>query len=133
MRSALFIQVNAQWQVRGLARAGSPVQHLDNHIPMQEQTLRTITVPNARLSMQCYAWQDSLSLSVIDSTTRDEVRIEGIKSEQAFTTIVSLVSGLKYHDEKSRARDERLLNDLEAQIKRVRDSWSKASKQTQSN
>ena len=99
---------------------------------MQEQTLRTITVPNARLSMQCYAWQDSLSLSVTDSTTRDEVRIEGIKAEQAFTNIVSLVSGLKYHDEKSRARDELLLNDLEAQIKRVRDSWSEASKQTQS-
>ena len=99
---------------------------------MQEQTLRTITVPNARLSLQCYAWQDSLSLSVTDSTTRDEVRIEGIRAEQAFTNIVSLVSGLKYHDEKSRARDEQLLDDLEAQIKRVRDSWSEASKQTQS-
>ena len=99
---------------------------------MQEQTLRTITVPNARLSMQCYAWQDSLSLSVTDSTTRDEVRIEGIKAEQSFSNIVSLVSGRKYHDEKSRARDELLLNDLEAQIKRVRDSWSEASKQTQS-
>ena len=99
---------------------------------MQEQTLRTITVSNARLSMQCYAWQDSLSLSVTDSTTRDEVRIEGIKAEQAFTNIANLVSGLKYHDEKSRARDEQLLNDLEAQIKRVRDSWSEASKQTQS-
>ncbi len=99
---------------------------------MQEQTLRTITVPNARLSMQCYAWQDSLSLSVTDSTTRDEVRIEGIESPQAFKAIANLVSGLKYHDEKSRARDEQLLNDLEAQIKRVRDSWSE-SKQTQSN
>lgn len=95
---------------------------------MHEQTLRTITVPNARLSLQCYAWQDSFALSVTDSTTRDEVRIEGIKSEQAFTNIVSLVAGLKYHDEKSRARDEQLLNDLEAQIKRVRDSWSEASK-----
>ena len=99
---------------------------------MQEQTLRTITVPNARLSLQCYAWQDSLSLSVTDSTTRDEVRIEGIESPQAFQAIANLVSGLKYHDEKSRARDEQLLNDLEAQIKRVRDSWSE-SKQTQSN
>ena len=99
---------------------------------MQEQTLRTITVPNARLSLQCYAWQDSFSLSVTDSTTRDEVRIEGIKSPQAFQTIAGLVSGLKYHDEKSRARDEQLLDDLEVQIKRVRDSWSE-SQQTQSN
>ena len=99
---------------------------------MQEQTLRTITVPNARLSLQCYAWQDSLSLSVTDSTTRDEVRIEGIKSPQAFQAIAGLVSGLKYHDEKSRARDEQLLDDLEAQIKRVRDLWSE-SQQTQSN
>ena len=98
---------------------------------MHEQTLRTITVPNARLSMQCYAWQDSLSLSVTDSTTRDEVRIEGIESPQAFQAIANLVSGLKYHDEKSRARDQQLLDDLEAQIKRVRDSWSE-SKQTQS-
>jgi len=99
---------------------------------MKEQTLRTITVPNARLSMQCYAWQDSLSLSVTDSTTRDEVRIEGIESPQAFQAIAGLVSGLKYHDEKSRARDEQLLNDLEATIKRVRDSWSKASETTAS-
>ena len=99
---------------------------------MQEQTLRTITVPNARLSMQCYAWQDSFSLAVTDSTTRDEVRIEGIESPQAFQAIANLVSGLKYHDEKSRARDQQLLDDLEAQIKRVRDSWSEASKQTQS-
>ena len=82
--------------------------------------------------MQCYAWQDSFSLCVTDSTTRDEVRIEGIESPQAFQAIANLVSGLKYHDEKSRARDELLLNDLEAQIKRVRDSWSE-SKQTQPN
>ena len=99
---------------------------------MQEQTLRTITVPNARLSLQCYAWQESFSLAVTDSTTRDEVRIEGIESPQAFQAIANLVSGLKYHDETSRARDEQLLNDLEAQIKRVRDSWSE-SKQTQSS
>ena len=90
---------------------------------MQEQTLRTITVSDARLSLQCYAWQDSLSLSVTDSTTRDEVRIEGIKSPQAFQAIAGLVSGLKYHDEKSRARDEELLDDLETPIKSVRDSW----------
>ena len=99
---------------------------------MQEQTLRTITVPDARLSLQCYAWDAGLSLAVTDSTTRDEVRIEGIKSVQAFKAIAGLVSGLKYHDEMSRARDEQLLNDLEAQIKRVRDSWSEESKQTQS-
>lgn len=99
---------------------------------MQDQVQRTITVPNARLSMQCYAWQDSFSLSVTDSTTRDEVRIEGIKAEQAFTNIASLVAGLKYHDEKARARDSKLLDDLETAIKRVRDSWSEASKQTQS-
>lgn len=100
---------------------------------MQEQTLRTITVPNAHLSLNCYSWQDTFSLSVTDSTTRDEVRVEGIKSPQAFLAIAGLVSGLKYHDEKSRARDEQLLDDLEAQIKRVRDSWSEASKQTSSN
>ena len=99
---------------------------------MQEQTLRTITVPNARLSLQCYSWQDSFALAVTDSTTRDEVRIEGIKSEQAFNSIAGLVSGLKYHDETSRARDEQLLNDLEATIKRVRDAWSDASKTTAS-
>ena len=93
---------------------------------MEEQTLRTITVPNARLSLGCYAWHHSFSLSVTDSTTRDEVRIEGIKSPQAFQTIAGLVSGLKYHDEKSRARDEQLLDDLEVQIKRVRDSWSES-------
>jgi hypothetical protein len=80
--------------------------------------------------MQCYAWQDSFGLSVTDSTTRDEVRIEGIESPQAFQAIANLVSGLKYHDEKSRARDEQLLNDLEAQIKRVRDSWSESAKTT---
>lgn len=99
---------------------------------MQDQVQRTITVPNARLSLNCYAWQDSFSLSVTDSNTRDELRVEGITSPQAFQAIAGLVSGLKYHDEKSRARDEQLLNDLEAQIKRVRDSWSEASKQTQS-
>ena len=81
--------------------------------------------------MQCYAWQDSFSLCVTDSTTRDEVRIEGIESPQAFQAIANLVSGLKYHDEKSRARMS-FVNDLEAQIKRVRDSWSE-SKQTQPN
>ena len=35
-------------------------------------------------------------------------------------------------DEKSRARDEQLLNDLEATIKRVRDSWSESAKTTAS-
>lgn len=99
---------------------------------MQEQTLRTITVPNARVSMQCYSWQDSFGLSVTDSTTRDEVRVEGINSEQAFKAIAGLVSGLKYHDEQSRARDEQLLDDLEATIKRVRETWSVETKTTQS-
>lgn len=98
---------------------------------MQEQVQRTITVPNARLSLQCYSWQDTLSVSVTDSNTRDELRVEGITSPQAFQAIAGMVSGLKYHDEKNRARDEQLLDDLESAIRRVRESWSEASKSTQ--
>ena len=57
---------------------------------MQDQVQRTITVPNARLSLNCYAWQDSFALSVTNSETRDELRVEGIKTPQAFQALAGL-------------------------------------------
>lgn len=99
---------------------------------MQDQLQRTITVPNARLSLNCYAWQDSFTLSVTNSETRDELRVEGINTPQAFQALAGLVSGLKYHDEQGRARDSQFLDDLETAIKRVREAWPAASENTQS-
>ena len=99
---------------------------------MQERTQRTITVPHAKLHLNCYAWQDTFTVTVTDSETQDTLCVEGCNSPDAFAAVTYMVGSLKYHDKSQRSRDEKLLSDLETAIAGVRKAWSEASKQTQS-
>ena len=97
MRSALFTQVNAQWQVRGLARAGSPAPCTLTINHMNCSTERAFTSSSdAFVSLSSY--RDDGSIRVSDSHSAETVSVKGFATKQLRSAISGYVSGLKYHD-----------------------------------